>query len=192
MTDVAPASGTTLDPIGPGRLVLVVGPSGAGKDTLIELARTACAGDPGIIFPRRVVTREPSSFEKNDSVSPVQFEQMLARGDFAFHWQAHGLAYGLLRATTDHIRSGHTVVVNVSRTIIELARRSYANVIVVLVTAPTEVLAQRIAGRSRSSDGPFEGRLHRNVVSSAPDVVISNVESAEKHASELLSIIRSI
>ena len=37
--------------IGPGRLVLVVGRSGAGKDTLIGLAQAACADDPGVVFP---------------------------------------------------------------------------------------------------------------------------------------------
>ena len=52
--------------IGPGRLVLVVGPSGAGKDTLIAGARVKCLNNPTIVFPRRVVTRAASVAEDND------------------------------------------------------------------------------------------------------------------------------
>ena len=65
--------------IGPGRLILVVGPSGAGKDTLLGLARAACADDGSIVFPRRVVTREASPFEDNQQVSLDAFRQGLAR-----------------------------------------------------------------------------------------------------------------
>ena len=69
--------------IGPGRLVLVVGPSGAGKDTLLGLARVACADDGNIVFPRRVITREASASEENEEVSAGTFQEALARGEYA-------------------------------------------------------------------------------------------------------------
>jgi ribose 1,5-bisphosphokinase len=122
--------------IGPGRLVLVVGPSGAGKDTLIGLARVACADDATIVFPRRVVTREASSFEDNEQLSLEAFRRAQAQGEFAMHWQAHGHCYALRSAIGDEIRAGRTVVANVSRTVIEAMRRAYAGVTVVAVTAP--------------------------------------------------------
>lgn len=190
MIDTATLSDQRTGLIGPGRLVLVVGPSGAGKDTLIGLAQAACADDPGVVFPQRVVTREASSSENNAAVSQMMFGQMLAHGEFAFQWEAHGLRYGVPRSIVDDIRDGRAVVVNVSRTIVELARRSYANVTVVSITAPADILAQRIADRGRASDGQVEGRIRRAVVSAEPDVVINNIGPAKDHAAQLLRIIR--
>jgi ribose 1,5-bisphosphokinase len=190
MTDIATLSDPRTGLIGPGRLVLVVGPSGAGKDTLIALVQAACADDPSVVFPQRVVTREASTFENNAAVSPMMFGQMLAHGDFAFQWEAHGLRYGVPRSIMDDIRAARAVVVNVSRTIVELARRSYANVTVVSVTAPPDVLAQRIADRGRASDGQVDGRIRRAVVAAEPDVIINNIGPAIDHAAQLLKVIK--
>ena len=132
--------------IGPGRLVLVVGPSGAGKDTLIGGDRSLCAGDPGVVFPRRVVTRPPCSAEDNDCMSVGQFDRAQAHGSFALWWAAHGNKYGIPVSIDADIRAGRTVVCNTSRTILVEARRRYANVMAVLVTAPPDVLAARLAG----------------------------------------------
>jgi ribose 1,5-bisphosphokinase len=176
--------------IGPGRLILVVGPSGAGKDTLLGFAKAACAEDANIVFPRRVVTRQASSSEDNVALGPDEFRQALARGDFAMHWEAHGHSYGLPRAIDDDIRAGCAVVVNVSRTVIEAARRGYANVVVIAITAPPEVLAERIRMRARSSDGNSEQRLSRTVDTAAPDITILNVGRPEDHARRLARAIR--
>jgi len=177
--------------IGPGRLILVVGPSGAGKDTLLGLAQAACAGDRNIVFPRRVVTREASASEDNEQMSPDAFRAALDRGDFALHWNAHGHSYGLRRAIDDDIRAGRTVVINVSRTVIDAARQAYADVKVVSITAPPEVLAERIAMRARGSDGQIGRRLGRTVgETAAPDVTIPNVGRPEDHARQLARILR--
>src|SRR5215813_4752398 len=138
MSEAPAISARNPEGVGPGRLVLVVGPSGAGKDTLLGLAKIACAGDRDIVFPRRVVTREAS-------LSEDAFREALACGQFAIHWEAHGHCYALSRAISEDIRAGRTVVVNVSRSAIDELRRKYANVVVVLVTAPPQVLAERLA-----------------------------------------------
>jgi ribose 1,5-bisphosphokinase len=178
--------------IGPGRLVLVVGPSGAGKDTLIGLARAACADDNNIVFPRRVVTREASLFEDNEQVSLEAFQQARGNGEFAVHWEAHGHCYALPGTIDDVIRSGRTVITNVSRTVVDTMRRVYADVVVVSITAPPEVLAERLAARARSSDGLIANRLDRAVdgVGAAPDATITNVGDVEHHARELVRIIK--
>jgi ribose 1,5-bisphosphokinase len=192
VTETPTIAGERPAVIGPGRLVLVVGPSGAGKDTLIGLAQAACAGDGNIVFARRSVTREASATEDNEYISPEAFRQACTRGDFAMHWEAHGHGYGLPRAIDRDVRAGRTIVANVSRAVVEAMRRGYADVTVVSITAPPEILAERLAARSRSSDGPLSDRLGRVVDGAAakPDVTISNVGNVEDHARELIRVIR--
>ena len=194
MTEAPAISGRRPATIGPGRFIVVVGPSGAGKDTLLGLARAACADDGNVVFPRRVVTREASASEDNVQVTLDAFRQARARGDFALHWEAHGHCYALPRAIDDDIRAGRTVVANLSRTVVDAIRRGYADVTVVLITAPPAMLSQRLAARARSSDGQIESRLSRVVddVATAPDVTITNVGSVEGHARELVKIIKGV
>lgn len=190
MTGTAAISEPHAGKIGPGRLVLVVGPSGAGKDTLIGLAQAACADEDNVVFARRVVTREASEFENNEQVTLGAFRQAKAEGAFAIHWEAHGLCYALPRAIDDALRAGRNVVANISRTVIPLLRAAYEDVVVVSITAPPEVLAARLAARGRSSDGPIGDRLKRSVETSGADVTIYNVGGAEDHADDLIRVIR--
>jgi ribose 1,5-bisphosphokinase len=192
MTDAPVIAVHRIAAIGPGRLILVVGPSGAGKDTLLGLVKAACADDPNIVFPRRVITREASVSEDNEEVSRDAFRQALARNEYAVHWEAHSHCYALSRTIDDELRAGRTVIANVSRTVVAAMRRAYADVVVISITAPSQVLAERLAMRGRSSDGNIEHRLGRTVddISAAPDVTIVNVDSAEYHARQFVRIIK--
>jgi ribose 1,5-bisphosphokinase len=181
-----------LDPvgaIGPGRLVAVAGPSGAGKDTLIRLA---VAKVPEAIVQSRVVTRPSSAAENNEEMTPSAFDEARAAGAFALDWEAHGLKYGLRRTVDDQIAAGRTVVVNVSRRVIVHLRQRYANVVTVLVTAPDEVLMARLAGRNRPSDGALDQRLQRAALNNdmEADVIINNVGEPEEMAALLVNAIR--
>jgi len=177
--------------LGPGRLVLVVGPSGAGKDTLIDLTRAACAGASNVVFPRRVVTRSASAFEDNEEMNAETFRQALADGRFALHWEAHGHSYAVPRAIDDDIRAGRAVVVNVSRGVIDALRQRYENVVVVAITAPPEILAARLAARKRGSDVDVGERLHRVIdAGGPPDFTIVNVGAAREHAAVLTRIVK--
>jgi ribose 1,5-bisphosphokinase len=176
--------------IGPGRLVLVVGPSGAGKDTLIDLARAALRDDASVVFPRRVITRAAAD-EPHDTMDADAFDNAARDGAFALTWEAHGLRYGIPASIDAHIRAGRTVVCNVSRTIVATARERYAGVRVALVTAPPDVLAARLAARGRGSDGDLARRIARseNFATLAANCVIANVGEPGLAAAVLIEMI---
>jgi ribose 1,5-bisphosphokinase len=109
-----------------GTLVLVVGPSGAGKDTLISGARGALMGDARFVFPRRAITRSPlAGGEDNETMPPGAFAAAMAAGAFALAWRAHGLSYGIPVAIEAALGQGRHVVANVSRSVIVEARQRY-------------------------------------------------------------------
>ena len=173
-----------------GCLVLVVGPSGAGKDTLIRLARAELAGDPRYVFPRRLVTRPPSGDEDNDEIDEAAFARGCAAGAFTLHWRAHGLGYAIPTQAAECARGDRVVVCNVSRRIVEEARGSGLPVSVVEVTAPAEVLARRIAARDRPEDGDVAARLAREARVSA-DLTILNTGAPQEAAARLIAHLRA-
>ena len=161
--------------VGPGRLVLVVGPSGVGKDTLIDRARARFGADPAFLFPRRIVTRPAdTALEDHDSVAADAFDDLAAAGRFALHWRAHGLAYGLPVTVDDAIRAGRTVIANVSRAILAAARAKYQKLRVIHVTASTGVLATRLGSRGRENPADIAARMARatELDVAGPDVVV--------------------
>jgi phosphonate metabolism protein PhnN/1,5-bisphosphokinase (PRPP-forming) len=157
-----------------GRLCLVVGPSGSGKDSLIAGAAAALADDAGFVFPRREITRSADAGGENHvAISAEDFAARRDGGGYALAWDAHGLSYGIPASIDAALAQGNTVVVNVSRTVIAAARAHYSHVRVLHVTAPLPVLAQRIAARGRECAEDVEARLARagDAVPSGPDVV---------------------
>jgi ribose 1,5-bisphosphokinase len=140
-------------------LVLVVGPSGAGKDTLLNATRRALAGDARFRFVRRVITRpaDPGG-EDHESVTTAQF----AARAFALQWHAHGLHYGIPADIAPDLAAGTVVVANVSRAVITAAAGRF-DVRVIEVTASPDVLAARLAARGRETAADIAARLARAV-----------------------------
>src|SRR5215470_191027 len=162
MTTLASHATTVADLVGPGRFLLIVGPSGAGKDTLIAGMRAACDGATNVAFPRRVVTRANSDAEDHDTLETVAFDHAVKDGKFALWWEAHGHKYGIPSSVDADIRAGRVVITNVSRAIVSAVRRRYAHVETVLVTAPQDVLRSRLTRRLRETDGSVIERVKRN------------------------------
>jgi phosphonate metabolism protein PhnN/1,5-bisphosphokinase (PRPP-forming) len=168
-----------------GRLFAVVGPSGAGKDTLLA----GVCGDAGLHWVRRVITRpESPGGEPFEGVSCGEFATREALDAFALTWNAHGLRYGIPRTELAPLQDGRDVVFNGSRAALEQAAGVFPGLQVIHVTAPAEVLAKRLKGRGRETARQIASRLARSVDDvpiGLPVIEIVNDSSPEEGIAKL-------
>ncbi|MDX1722965.1 MAG: phosphonate metabolism protein/1,5-bisphosphokinase (PRPP-forming) PhnN [Pseudomonas sp.] len=153
-----------------GRLIYLMGPSGSGKDSLLNAARARLA-ERGCVIARRVITRSAEAVgEDAIGVSPAEFEQQEAAGAFALSWRANGLAYGIARQVDDWLAAGQDVLINGSRGHLLQARQRYPRLLAILLQVDEAALRQRLQARGRESAEQIEARLarSRNFVSSIP------------------------
>lgn len=142
-----------------GRLFAVVGPSGAGKDTLMEAALSA---RPDLHLVRRVITRPTAAGgEVFEGVTLDEFQRRQQAGAFALSWQAHGLSYGIHTDIRDQLAAGQDVLFNSSRAVLAEAQQQFTGLIVLHITASIPVLAARLAARGRETAAQIEQRLQR-------------------------------
>ncbi len=145
-----------------GVLFLVVGNSGAGKDSIISgVVNIYPSNLKKIYAPKRYITRPPSETEKNISISPLEFKKMEKDGEYALKWHIYGLDYGIHIEIEDWLKNGHPVIINVSRTIVNEAKEKYKNVKVVFIDVPFEITYQRIKDRKRESEELLNERIER-------------------------------
>lgn len=146
----------------PGTFFAIVGPSGAGKDTLLDGVRDRLGDDACWHFAVRHITRPASAGgETHIETSPDQFARMRAGGAFALHWQAHDLCYGINRAERDRVAAGQNVIANLSRAAIPDAVETFPQVHVIHVTAPANIIAERLRARGRETADDIARRIAR-------------------------------
>ncbi len=145
-----------------GLLIYVMGPSGAGKDTILQAARKQLQGE-SVVFAHRYITRPASAGGENHvALAMREFEMLHTVDAFALSWHSHGNAYGIGREIDHWLAQGLVVIMNGSRAYLPQARMRYPHLLPVLITAPREVLAKRLACRGRECHGNVIQRLTRN------------------------------
>ncbi len=158
-----------MRPILPGVFVAVVGPSGAGKDTLMSRAARDEDLDSRVCFARRIVTRDAMvASEDHDTLDEAAFARAEAAGAFCLTWAAHGLRYALPRSAVADLGRGRTVVANLSRRSLGDAADAFGALAVVEVTASPEILLERLSARGRETEATITDRLSRQVPVTLP------------------------
>jgi ribose 1,5-bisphosphokinase len=179
-----------------GPLVYVMGPSGAGKDSVLNRARLLLATDAPVIFAHRYITRPAEAGGENHvELSPAEFGLRRTHGLFAFHWQAHGNEYGIGREIYSGRRAGLTVVVSGSREHFQQLGGVDDNTHPVLVTAPAERLIERLATRAREDAEAAAERLQRSEAYDVTDrrlVTIVNDGALDEAAAKFVSLLATL
>lgn len=145
-----------------GTLFYIVGASGVGKDSLIDLLRTRLPARR-FVFARRVITR-PATIggEDHEACTESQFLEREARGEFLLIWQAHTLRYGLPATLRSDLAAGRHVIANGSRGMAAELVPRVPRLVVIEVGAPAEMIAARLAARGRESADDINQRLARS------------------------------
>ncbi|MDD7970649.1 phosphonate metabolism protein/1,5-bisphosphokinase (PRPP-forming) PhnN [Roseinatronobacter alkalisoli] len=171
-----------------GQLVAVVGPSGVGKDTLISALASA---RPDIVIAQRIITRAADAGgEDHLAVSEALFDAQLAMGRYAFHWGAHGLRYAIPASINAELAQGRVVVFNGSRKALPHIAERYPQLLVLMVTAPPEMLERRLRARGRENTREIAARLKRAELSAPQGAqVIVNDGSVDVAVARMLGAI---
>ena len=179
--------------------MFIVGPSGAGKDTLMDYARAHLPQDGAFLFVRRMITRPAQAqSEDHDSCSVDEFETAQKTGAFALVWQSHGLHYGLPVSMLADMQRGVTVIANISRTKVEeaeaLAKAHGCRATLVTITASPDILLSRLTARGRESAQDIAARLKRETPCAthyARAVTILNDGAVEEAGQALVEAIKT-
>lgn len=178
-----------------GRLIYLMGPSGAGKDSLLQAAARPLA-EHGSHIVRRVITRSAEAVgEDAEAVTAEAFAALEAAGAFAMSWRANGLCYGIPQQIDDWLAQGRAVLVNGSRGYLAEARRRYPGLLAVLLKVEPEVLRRRLLARGRETPEEIDARLARNAAFAdgleGPLVELDNSGALDDCVQRLLALLGS-
>lgn len=182
-------------PLDPAPLVYVMGPSGAGKDSVLGYARANLDRRDKIVFAHRYITRAPElSGENHVALTKPEFEMRKAGGLFLFDWQAHETFYGIGIEARSWCDVGMTVVMNGSRRHFTALDPRPKAIVPIVITAPVEILAKRLAKRARETEDQILERLQREA--ELPDdpatIVIDNSSALEIAGRRFIAVLRSL
>ena len=138
-----------------GRLLVISGPSGVGKDTVL---RTLFALDPHLRYSVSYTTRAPRPGEVDGTsysfVDEPTFLAMVERGEFLEWARVHGNLYGTsLARVREHLERGEDVVLKIDvQGAAQLRGRVPEAIFIFLLPPSLEELRERLRSRESESD----------------------------------------
>ncbi|MBC1238908.1 guanylate kinase [Nostoc sp. 2RC] len=155
---------TTKESLNPGALIVLTGPSGVGKGTLM---RSLLQRHPELYYSVSATTRSPRPGEIDGKsyyfITRSKFEQLIAGGEFLEWAEFAGNYYGTPReAVLNQINSGKLVVLEIELEGARQIRASFPTAFSIFILPPSlEELEKRIRSRNQDSEDAIARRLHR-------------------------------
>ncbi|WP_432453946.1 MULTISPECIES: ribose 1,5-bisphosphokinase [unclassified Agarivorans] len=150
--------------VGEAKLFYLVGPSGSGKDSIIDGLREQLKADSNLLIAHRYITRAADSGGENHiALSLPEYTHRKRSGLFAMDWQANGCHYAVGNEVNTWLSMGFSVLFNGSRQQIDLARDLFGERLrVIVLEVEQDVLAERLRKRGREQEHSITARLRRN------------------------------
>jgi len=143
-----------------GQLFYVMGASGAGKDSIINYAKSHLNYLHPIVFSHRYITR-PNTTGAENHIALTRHAFALRRQHhcFALTWHSHKTDYGIGIEITQWLAEGLSVVINGSREHLNQAIEHFPTLIPIVINANKEALLKRLSQRGRESAQNIEKRI---------------------------------
>jgi len=144
------------------RVIVITGPSGVGKGTLIRALR---ARMPELVLAISATTRDPRCGERDGVdyhfLAPAEFERRVAAGEFAEYAEYSGRRYGTLRSELERgLETGAAVVLEIEVQGARQVREAMPDAVAVFIAPPDErALRARLTGRGTDSEQQITRRL---------------------------------
>jgi ribose 1,5-bisphosphokinase len=179
------------------QLIYTMGPSGAGKDSLLAWLRLQLSAQAPVHFARRTIDRPVhADGEQYESIPTTDFHAQAARNAFALHWSANSLHYGIRHTELDGLQRAQWVLVNGSRAYLPTALERHPDMTVLHITASADVLRQRLLSRGRESPEMVEARVQRAAGFQIPDncrfIEVHNDASLDTAGHQLMSALKKL
>ena len=149
-----------------GMLLVISGPSGTGKGTLIMRLMEE---DDSLVFSVSATTRAPRPGEIDGVhyhfVSNEQYDQLVAEGAFVEYATVHGNRYGTLRSEVyERLERGENVVLDIDvQGALNVIASEKEKVSIFILPPSMKELRERLTGRGTETEEAVERRLHNAI-----------------------------
>ena len=157
-------SGATAKLLSPGKLIVLTGPSGVGKGTLMRLLLSR---HPELNYSISATTRLPRPGEVDGKdyffIDRTKFQRLIEEGEFLEWAEFASNLYGTPRKPViDLLESGSSVLLEIELEGARQIRAKFPDILSIFILPPTfNELEKRIRGRKKDSEAAISRRLKR-------------------------------